>query len=167
LHALSVTTGGRLFDLFLENMGSYTSHRQLQKHKAMCIDAGEDSLMTEDEEAVIMNRERGSFHGYVLAATTNVGNAGKPQVFYTTFAARYHGLSRTGIDLLAFFGYAMPSTNYDKIQVEKLREYASLARYTTRHALVSLRFFRIMNPFMTGKLKMAPTLCGLTTSPSS
>jgi hypothetical protein len=122
--------------LFLENMGSYSSHRELQKHKAKCSADGEQSFMSVDEEAVIMQRERGAFHGYVLVGATNVGHAGKPQVFYTTFAARYHGLSRTGIDLLAFYGFAMPSSNYDTTQRAKLQEYASLARYTTRHVFV-------------------------------
>jgi hypothetical protein len=114
--------------LFIENMGSYTSHRSLQKHKTQRAAAGVLVPMADDEQADLVKRERGPFHGYVLCATTNIGNASKPQAFYTTFAARYHGLSRTGVELLAFFGYAMPPTNYDAHQRIKLTEYEAYAR---------------------------------------
>lgn len=120
-----VSTGGRLFEHYLEAYGSYTSHKQWKRIKARAKEDGQEALVHEDVQAELIQRESGGFHGYVLQSCACIGNTGKRQLFFTTFVAKYHGLSRMGTEILAHYNFMMSRGLYEAMrqeQVSKARE---------------------------------------------
>lgn len=115
---ISVSTGGRAFEIYLELMGCYTSHKLLKKHLHSARLPGAPQFMDDALEASIIKRERGCFHGLVLMTLSNISRAGLPQTFYNSFSARFHGLSRTGMNLLSQSGFMMKTTSYDSMEAQ-------------------------------------------------
>jgi hypothetical protein len=111
-----VPAGGRLFETFLEMMGTPESYKSYR----MCCRNGNNSLMTDAEYATVLRREKGSFHGFVITACGNISTKLRRQRFYITFVARYHGLSRKGIELLGHFGLLVKITTFDIMQKNAL-----------------------------------------------
>lgn len=77
----------------------------------------------------ILKRERGSFHGFVITACGNISTKLRRQRFYLTFVARYHGLSRKGIELLAHFGLLVKMSTYDAMEKSAMQQQQALLRY--------------------------------------
>ena len=122
-----VTRGGVLFESYLEGLSSYSSNKQWLEIKA-AIERDEEYTVDEHLEEEIVCRERGGFHGFVIKSMADIRNKGKKQLFFSTFVARYHGLSRMGTKLLSFFGFTTSMSNYDNIK----RDTIELAHETTR-----------------------------------
>jgi hypothetical protein len=73
---------------------------------------------------LIVDKCKSQFHGWVLLHANSVGCSGRNQMFYVTFVAHYHGLSRDGIDLCAKFGYGVNLNKFDtdrKMHTELIR----------------------------------------------
>jgi hypothetical protein len=114
----AVRTGGYLFELYLGNFAGFTSYNLwLRWFAAHCTDR---SLPSAEAVEKVVVRERGGFHGWVLKSVSSIGNTGKRQMFFTTFVARYFGLSRMGVSVLANFGFATSQSQYDTIKRETL-----------------------------------------------
>jgi hypothetical protein len=97
-------------------MGSDASLKHL-KAREQANDGLDDKLVvTEMVFAQMVERDGGCFHGFVLMGVGNVGNNGKRQLYYPTFSARFHGLSRQGVQLMSHFGGMMSITTYDRHQ---------------------------------------------------
>jgi hypothetical protein len=124
----AVRTGGRLFEHYLEGLASYTSHKAWKKIKAEAVAAGEVAHGEEAAEEELLKRESGPFHGYVLQSCACIGNTGKRQMFFTTFVAKYHGLSRMGTEVLAHYKFMMSRGLYETMRQEQVK----LSRETTR-----------------------------------
>lgn len=124
--SLSVSTGGEAFEFFVEHMGSNASHRALLMHRRKAREEDGPVFMSPEDEAVIIKRERSVFHGLLLLAMSNVSRAGISQGFYTSFTARFSGLSRTGMNLLAQQGFMMKTSAYDN--QEKIMYAAALQK---------------------------------------
>lgn len=108
-----VTTGGRLFEGYLDGMSSWATHKRW-KDISRNFDPNEiDNMDLQDVQNEIVERERGTFHGFVITSCANIGNKGQRQLFFHTFIARYHGLSRSGCETLSKFGLTMRRTSYD------------------------------------------------------
>jgi hypothetical protein len=45
------------------------------------------------------------FHGYLLYHCNSISKTAVKQMFYLTFAAKFHGLSKTGIKMLSKYGF--------------------------------------------------------------
>lgn len=116
---ISVRQGGALFELWVDLMGSYTSHRQLKTHKR---DQADQFLPAAIEEAILL-REKVKFHGFVLMAIHNIGNTGKGQMFFLSFTARFHGLSNMGQDIISRYGFMMKPTLFLQERAQTLADY--------------------------------------------
>jgi seryl-tRNA synthetase len=135
-----VSTGGLLFDSFVSGFGSYTTTEQLKAHARDVQDAqgGQDDddevlQVTHALETDIMERERGTFHGWVLISCASVASKSRSQCFYTTFAAKYHGLSNYGIEMLSHHGYTMCLTSFQTMTETMVLE----SRESTRYMYIS------------------------------
>ena len=84
--------------------------------------------MDEQQWDPIFQREKGSFHGYLLMTCGNISTGAKRQRFYTTFAARYHGLSRGGIRILSYFGIITKMSTFDKMQAIQFQKQVEITR---------------------------------------
>ena len=110
-------TGGKVFEHYLDLMAKWSTHKLWRKH----LDDhkhNDDHKMDAPTWERILKKERGPFMGFVLMATANIGNNGKTQLFYHTFNAKFHGLSRPGVDMLARYGYAMKNSLFDETEVK-------------------------------------------------
>lgn len=121
---ISAGTGGELFEHWLDSRASETSHKQWNK---ICSLHSKGFYIDPENEEVqqIVDRERTKFHGFVIKAVCDMGNLGKKQMFFTTLAAQFHGISRMGIDMQAQYGFMMPTTSFDRMRsvcVDQARE---------------------------------------------
>ena len=113
-------TGGKVFEHYLSVFASYASHRAWISHLTK-VEAGErHDLLPHDEEKQIIKRERSKFHGWIMSSCNSIGNMGKKQLFFSSFVARYHGLSRGGLEILAQFGFASSKTMYGDLYREQI-----------------------------------------------
>ena len=132
-HTPLVNKGGILFEQYLQLQGSYTSHREYTQHVQAAALSGDDAFMSEATQEATFKREDGAFHGWVIKAVANIGDTGKKQMFFTTFVARYHGLSKSGADILAHYGYCMKRTLYKEMRKAAINNSRAHTAYTTRH----------------------------------
>jgi hypothetical protein len=116
-----VRTGGALFEAYLDGLSKWSTHQTWREICKRYDDSNQSTLATQEEEDTLSEVERGGFHGFVLKSCGSVGNNGKSQLFYVTFASRYHGLSRNGSDILAHYGFTTKSTMYDQ-ETKKILE---------------------------------------------
>ena len=63
----------------------------------------------------ILRAEGVFFHGFVLQSLHMSGYA-RCQLFYPTFAAGCYGLSKSGMDVLAGYGFCTPHTSYQRLR---------------------------------------------------
>jgi hypothetical protein len=110
---VSVPSGGRLFYHFILNYGSWFTWEIWKAHKRENGLAAPETPFSEERWEAVRHKEGGAFHGFVLSVTRNVVKQARKQLFFTTFAARFHGLSRQGCELLAGFGWMMKARHYD------------------------------------------------------
>ena len=78
-------------------------------------------MSTADYDEVV-DRDGGCFHGFVLMALKNMCRNAKRQLYFPTFVARFHGLSRQGVQIMSHFGSLMSITTYDRWEKEFLVE---------------------------------------------
>jgi hypothetical protein len=77
-------------------------------------DANGDFIpVTAHDEQWLLRKIQTRFFGWVLTTTSTIVSKARKQLFYHTFIARYHGLSREGSETLSQFGLTMRKTSYD------------------------------------------------------
>jgi hypothetical protein len=86
------------------------------------------SRLPTDVQHDILLREKVKFHGFVLSAVHNIGNAGKGQMFFLSFTARFHGLSNMGQDIISRYGFMMKPTMFVQERVQTLTDYDEKTR---------------------------------------
>ena len=111
-----MSTGGELFEQYLTVASSFTSHRLW---RAVCSTG---DLADPATEQTLIDKEACRFHGWVLMQCGSIGAKGRRQLFYCSFMAKYHGLSRQGREILAQFGFMTKKSSFDKIFKEILAE---------------------------------------------
>lgn len=137
LHVLMcvlVPTGGLILESYLDTLATPLSHEVWRKH-CKFVKAHGICEMPPDQFAVVCKKERGKFHGYLVMATSNLRPKSKKQQFYLTFSARYHGLSRTGVRILAYYGFLTKLTQMDKLEKQELQASRQRVRYCTHFML--------------------------------
>lgn len=140
LGGVVVRTGGLLFEHFMEGMSSWTSHKLWQRMKGEADASGGPSLLDEEAENELVKRERGAFHGFVLQACASIGNKGKRQLFFTTFVAKYHGLSRMGAEIMAHYKFMMCRGLYETMRQDQIKQARESTRFCTTQATQILKF---------------------------
>jgi hypothetical protein len=110
-------------------MGSDVSLAKITRRHADNLSEGKQHTLSDMEFFKLSQREAGKFHGFILMGIGNVGNNAKKQLYYPTFAARFHGLSRQGVQLMSHFGGLLSITTYDRYQVGFLKNIEKNKRY--------------------------------------
>jgi hypothetical protein len=123
-----VRTGGLLFEAYLDGFSGWATHKKWKAIRRR-FEHDEEDRPSQDEESELLESERGDFHGFVLKSIASIGNNGKSQLFYLTFACRYHGLSRMGSDLLAHYGFNTKASMYDMEVIKAIQTGRNEARY--------------------------------------
>ena len=118
--------------MYLEMMGSSESYKLYRSW----VRRNTDGVMDVGGYNAILKRERGSFHGFVITACGNISTKLRRQRFYLTFVARYHGLSRKGIELLAHFGLLVKMSTYDAMEKSAMQQQQALLRYQPSYLLL-------------------------------
>ena len=120
----------------MHGFGTYGTDRALRNHLEECkshvgMDDDDDgnTMVSDDLEETIMEAERGKFHGWVILSCSSVGSKARQQQFYVTFAAKYHGLSNYGIQMLAHHGYTQSLTSYQAMAETMLAKGRQEMRY--------------------------------------
>ena len=118
---LLVLEGGRLFELFIDLMGTPTTMKDWNKFKARRSGLGFNVQLSEQETQEIIDREGTRFQGFVLNAS-GMSTAGRKQKFYLTFVSIFHGLSKMGVNILSSFNVTMPSSSYYRMRKDEIEE---------------------------------------------
>ena len=122
MFSCTVPRGSLLFEHFIDIMGSWSTQERMKAHRKAMSDDPAVETMSDVVFAKIWSSERGAFVGFVLQAVGNIGTVGHNQLFYNTFCARFHGLSRQGVAILASHGYMLPITTYDRHEKKTLEK---------------------------------------------
>jgi hypothetical protein len=110
---------GFLFEFYMFSTSGYAANRKWLAEVGALI--GDDAL-TDVQQASIRSDNQVMFHGWLMLQITSIGSNGRRQMFYITFIAKYFGLSREGIDLLAAYGYGVTLDMFDDLRkMYKLR----------------------------------------------
>jgi hypothetical protein len=120
--------------MFLDVMGSDASVAALRTcaHDNK-IRGGDPEPMSDEQFAIVVQRDAGCFHGFVLMGFSNMCRKSKRQLYFPTFCARFHGLSRQGVQIMSHFGCLMSITTYDRYQVQFLADIKEKNKYDTSH----------------------------------
>jgi hypothetical protein len=102
-----------LFEWFIEN---YASKYYLKIYKDR-LEEGHGILGLEDTEFFV-DALGLKFLGYVCTVLNVNGTSAREQLFYATYAARYHGLSRAGVAMMAALGLMMAMSTVDAVAKE-------------------------------------------------
>ena len=82
-----------------------------------------------DEFSGIVDKEKNSFLGFMLAALAKISNFSKARQYHCTSSALHHGLSRFGHHFQVHLGNMMKLTNFDTERKAHLQKAAALARF--------------------------------------
>ena len=130
LMCVLVPSGGLILESYLDTLATPHSHAVWSKH-CKFVTAHGICEMPPDQFAAVCKKDRGKFHGYLVMATSNLRPKSKRQQFYLTFSARYHGLSRTGVKILSYYGFMMKLTQMDKLEQQELQASRQRVRFST------------------------------------
>lgn len=110
---------GFLFEFYMFSTSGYAANRKWLAEVGALIG---DEALTDVQQARIRSDNQVMFHGWLMLQITSIGSNGRRQMFYITFIAKYFGLSREGIDLLAAYGYGVTLDMFDDLRkMYKLR----------------------------------------------
>ena len=112
----TVSTGGKIFHCYLNLASSSTTYdwwmgRCRQRERSTNLHVP----LTLDEMDRVLDAEGNFFHGFILQSIHMSGHA-RTQLFYPTFAATCHGLSKMGRDMFASYGFCTPHTSYHRLR---------------------------------------------------
>lgn len=113
LHIL-VQSGGNVFHAYLNLASTSKTHAWWIK-RSRKRSQGKLIPLTSAEMDRVQKAESTFFHGFVLQSVHLSGSA-RGQLFYPTFAAGCHGLSKSGMDILAGYGFCTPHTSYQRLR---------------------------------------------------
>jgi len=88
--------------------------------------------LTDSEMNRVLKAEGVFFHGFVLQSLHMSGYA-RSQLFYPTFAAGCHGLSKGGMDVLAGYGFCTPHSSYNRLRNDLLDTAKRKVRYSVNN----------------------------------
>ena len=117
-----VSTGGLLLEAYILLMGTTEINKEFKRRKKFRNEDGNIQPYSADEMARVIAAEGNRFHGYMLLGVQISGKA-RRQLFYPTFAASAHGLTKTGMDTLASYGFTSPHTTFYRRRDELVREH--------------------------------------------
>jgi hypothetical protein len=110
--------------MFLDMGGSYTSY----KEKKLFGRKNPGALMPNATQDPILARDKNAFCAWVLTSINNMGLKGKQQMFFMSFTAQFHGLSRMGMSILANYGFMMKRSMFDSVRENILQDYSDLTK---------------------------------------
>ena len=117
---------GYLFEHYMFSASGYAANRSWLSKVNELVDGAHLSVAY---QASVLSDNQVRFHGWLLVQINSVGNKGKRQMFYVTFIAKYFGLSREGMDLLAAYGYGVTLDMFDNLRKMYQQRAVALSRY--------------------------------------
>ena len=108
-----VKTGGHLFDAYVTLSGSYTTMGKWRRYCGRKDQNGVILLCSQLESDEIVEAEKNYFLGFCILQCGRVCSKSRTQLFFHTWTAVFHGLSRIGVHMLAQMGMAMKISAFD------------------------------------------------------
>ena len=118
--AILVPRGGRAFEVYLETMATWKGNKIYRSF----IRSDPDGVMDDRTFTSLMEHECGTFHGFIILTCGNINREARKERFHLSLIARYHGLSRKGLQLLSHFGFTIKMTTYDTMEKQALEHHA-------------------------------------------
>lgn len=104
-----VPAGGFLFEYYMYSCAGYTNNRRWLSF----VNDVDNEALSEYQQSEIINDNLNGFVGWLLLHIGQVGSNGRGQLFYITFICQYFGLSRSGIECMASYGYGVTKSMFD------------------------------------------------------
>ena len=167
-----VRNGGHLFDAYVTLLGSYST---LEKWNHYCTRKDQNGVIrmcSETESAEIIEAEKQHFLGFCMVQCARVASKSRTQLFFHTWNAVFHGLSRLGVHVLAQMGLMMKTSNFDTHRRQELDRTDQKLRFVSLLLchyvpLILIAFSSFSNLKISTITEMSETgrtRCGLTTS---
>ena len=106
-------SGGKVFEDYVKLCGSWSSFEAL---KVVHLQLADEDMPDEPNADIcnkILEDESSFFHGYILHVCAKVSTQGRRQLFWSTWNATFHGLSRMGLFLQAQLGFMTKPSTFD------------------------------------------------------
>jgi UDP-glucose 6-dehydrogenase len=129
-----VGTGGILLENFLNMTASWSVHKIWKQLIAGQEANGQHGPVGPELQRALLDKVQTNFYAWIITTTAYIVSKARKQLFFNTFIARYHGLSRNGSDIIAQFGLTMKKNSYDctrKEVVETARAQTAEVRTVT------------------------------------
>lgn len=119
-------TGGIVFEQYLNlavTQKNYYLWNRIKKR----------GFINPDEMDQLIKHDGCYFHGFFLQSV-HMSGLSRQQLFYTTYSASCHGLSKMGKDILARYGFATPNTSFLRLRDDLLQRAKTKVRYRQDYA---------------------------------
>ena len=129
---LSVPTGGELFRMFVTMSCSDGANRNLARAEERVREGGDPMTIAEFEK--VFATETHHFLGHAINACARVNRLCQGQLYYHTLNAKFHGLSRSGIEIQSKIGLMMSLSTFDDTRVRAKKVIDQNLRWVTPHS---------------------------------
>ena len=114
-----VIDGGMCFEGYMEMFAPANWHRRWRAAAKVALAA--DTTIPEDIFDDMVDALGSAYFGYIIQTVLELNAPARKQRFYATFVARYHGLSKMGIDLMSAYQFMMPPSSYYRALKDEVR----------------------------------------------
>jgi len=129
---LSVPTGGELFRMFVTMSCSDGANRNLARAEERVREGGDPMTIAEFEK--VFATETHHFLGHAINACARVNRLCQGQLYYHTLNAKFHGFSRSGIEIQSKIGLMMSLSTFDDTRVRAKKLIDQNLRWVTPHS---------------------------------
>ena len=108
-----VTSGRRLFDYYVTLCGCYSLQEKWRCFLDKTDCEGNYQMCTPEESKPILEEEKNNFLGFCLTTCARVVAKSRSQLFFHTWNAVFHGLSRLGLHVQSVMGFMQKKSTFD------------------------------------------------------
>lgn len=114
-----VTNGGMLFECYVRLLGSNESVDII--HRLERLSEREDEIADQQDELTsrLLENEESFFYGFVLNSVPRINRKCYHTLFWMTWNATFHGLSRIGVKVLSKVGLLTKMSTFDNVRKSK------------------------------------------------
>lgn len=116
-----VANGGMLFECYVRLLGSNESVEILKRLERLSDQENETVHQQDDLTSRLLENEESFFYGFVLTSVPRIHRKCYHTLFWLTWNATFHGLSRIGVKVLSKLGLLAKMSTFDNIRQSKRR----------------------------------------------
>lgn len=114
-----MNTGGTILEAFLDFGAPYQGHRLWRTFVNRLGPDGNPQPLSQDEMDKLLDLTLNSFTAFFVTTAGEQSQQGANQILLRSMYARYHGVSRSALNLFAKGGFFTPIRTFDRELIKK------------------------------------------------